>query len=54
MLVSGLSLATASENDLLSLQLMVDWLGGLLGDPGEQKNVASIARVIFAGELNKC
>ncbi|XP_049809952.1 DNA polymerase delta subunit 2 [Schistocerca nitens] len=48
-IVSGLGLSTASDECLLALQLFVDWLGGLLGDTGEQQRVASAVRVIIAG-----
>jgi hypothetical protein len=47
-LLSGLDL-TNSGDTLLPLQLFVDWIGGFLGDMGEQEKQASIVRVVVAG-----
>lgn len=47
LLVSGLELA--NNANLLSLQLLVDWLTGWLGDPQDQLKVAKFSRLIIAG-----
>ncbi|KAJ4429360.1 hypothetical protein ANN_28122 [Periplaneta americana] len=46
--LSGLDLVNSSDS-LLPLQLFVDWIGGFLGDMGEQERQASAVRVIIAG-----
>lgn len=48
LLVSGLELSKATDH-LLPLELMVDHITGHLGCPEEQEEVASICRVIIAG-----
>lgn len=47
-LLSGLNLADSGDT-LLPLQLFVDWIGGFLGDMGEQEHQACIVRVVVAG-----
>ncbi|GLG95569.1 DNA polymerase delta small subunit [Gryllus bimaculatus] len=47
-LVSGLGLANNADA-LLPLQLLTDWISGLLGDPEEQRNQAQAVRLIIAG-----
>lgn len=51
-LVSGLGAGDAEANPLL-LQLLVDYLGGLLGGQQEQATVRRIVRVVVAGGLLK-
>lgn len=34
---------------LFHFELLVDWVGGWLGDVGEQKNQALVSRILFAG-----
>ncbi|XP_045116408.1 DNA polymerase delta subunit 2-like [Portunus trituberculatus] len=48
MLVSGLELSKSTDQ-LLPMELMVDYFTGHLGCPEEQEEVASICRVIIAG-----
>ncbi|XP_033222254.1 DNA polymerase delta small subunit [Belonocnema kinseyi] len=50
-LVSGLELANVPEN--LELNLLVEWLCGMIGDETTQKEDASIVRVIIAGNSIK-
>ncbi|XP_043466818.1 DNA polymerase delta subunit 2 [Leptopilina heterotoma] len=50
-LISGLELATAEVN--LELNLLVEWLCGMLGDSSTQKEGASVVRVIIAGNSIK-
>jgi hypothetical protein len=38
-----------SGDTLLPLQLFVDWIGGFLGDMGEQERQARVVRVVIAG-----
>ncbi|ELT96314.1 hypothetical protein CAPTEDRAFT_168965 [Capitella teleta] len=47
-LTSGLDIGAKNE-DLLSLQLMADLLTGQLGDPHQQSTLASVSRIILAG-----
>ncbi|PSN42721.1 DNA polymerase delta subunit 2 [Blattella germanica] len=47
-LLSGLDLANSGDT-LLPLQLLVDWIGGLLGDTGDQEQQSRVVRVIIAG-----
>ncbi|XP_054263776.1 DNA polymerase delta subunit 2-like [Macrosteles quadrilineatus] len=46
-LVSCLDLAGGT--DLLSTQLLIDWLSGMLGEPADQERAAKVVRVILAG-----
>lgn len=46
-LVSGLELATSAA--ILELNLLIEWLCGMIGDSATQKEGASIVRVIVAG-----
>ena len=46
-LLSGLELANTPEN--LELNLLTEWLCGMLGDQTTQKEDANIVRVIIAG-----
>jgi hypothetical protein len=48
-LLSGLDLANSGDT-LLPLQLFVDWIGGFLGDMGEQQHQSHAVRVIIAGK----
>lgn len=47
MLISGLSLSTTG--DMLSIELLTDWLNGLWGSLSDQEQASKIARVIIAG-----
>lgn len=47
-MTSGLELN--DETDLLSLQLLIDYICGHLGGPLEQKNLTNIVRVVIAGK----
>ncbi|XP_001605019.1 DNA polymerase delta small subunit [Nasonia vitripennis] len=49
--ISGLELASTPQN--LPLNLLVEWLGGLAGDPELQEDEASIVRVVIAGNSIK-
>ncbi|PNF27792.1 DNA polymerase delta subunit 2 [Cryptotermes secundus] len=51
-LLSGLDLANSGDT-LLPLQLFVDWIGGFLGDMGEQQHQAHAVRVLIAGNSVK-
>ncbi|GFG38024.1 hypothetical protein Cfor_10623 [Coptotermes formosanus] len=51
-LLSGLNLADSGDT-LLPLQLFVDWIGGFLGDMGEQEHQACVVRVLIAGNSVK-
>lgn len=53
LLVSGLELSKATDN-LLPMELMVDYITGHLGCPQEQTEVSSICRVIIAGNSIHC
>lgn len=46
-LVSGLSLSTTG--DMLSIELLTDWLSGVWGSIKDQEQAAKIVRVIIAG-----
>ncbi|KAG0723612.1 DNA polymerase delta subunit 2 [Chionoecetes opilio] len=48
LLVSGLELSRATDH-LLPMELMVDYITGYLGCPEEQAELASLCRVIIAG-----
>ncbi|XP_039262136.2 DNA polymerase delta subunit 2-like [Styela clava] len=48
LLLSGLGLGAKNEK-LLSIQLMIDYIIGLLGEPSDQKSSSSIVHVIIAG-----
>ncbi|KAK3540018.1 hypothetical protein QTP70_022811, partial [Hemibagrus guttatus] len=51
LLASGLGLGSSRAESMLGLQLLVDMVSGHLGDVGEQSAVASISRVLLAGNL---
>ncbi|XP_063607268.1 DNA polymerase delta subunit 2-like [Penaeus indicus] len=52
-LISGLELSS-SVDSLLSLELLIDYLSGHLGHSEEQAAVASITRVVIAGNSISC
>lgn len=39
----------SQNGDLFSLQLMIDWITGWLGDADDQQRQAKIARLVIAG-----
>ena len=47
-LVSGLDLGR-TQDDMMSVQLLVDLLSGSLGDETQQKMCSQVTRVILAG-----
>ncbi|XP_046424565.1 DNA polymerase delta subunit 2 [Neodiprion fabricii] len=47
LLISGLDLANRVES--MSLNLLTEWIDGMIGDPAVQREEASIVRVIIAG-----
>ena len=51
MFISGLELASTPPN--LPLNLLVEWLGGLVGNVDLQQDEASIVRVVIAGNSIK-
>uniref|UniRef100_A0AAY4DHS1 DNA polymerase delta subunit 2 n=1 Tax=Denticeps clupeoides TaxID=299321 RepID=A0AAY4DHS1_9TELE len=51
LLASGFSLGGTSADSMLGLQLLVDMVTGHLGDQGEQSSMASISRILLAGNL---
>ncbi|XP_029017482.1 DNA polymerase delta subunit 2 [Betta splendens] len=51
LLASGLGLGSSSADSMLGLQLLIDMVTGQLGDQGEQRSAATIARVLLAGNL---
>ncbi|KDR14460.1 DNA polymerase delta subunit 2 [Zootermopsis nevadensis] len=51
-LLSGLDLANSGDT-LLPFQLFIDWIGGFLGDMGEQEHQACAVRVLIAGNSVK-
>lgn len=46
--LSGLDLADEAET--MALNLLVEWIDGMVGDSAIQKEEASIVRVIIAGD----
>lgn len=53
LLVSGLALSDCSSG-LLPTQLLVDYITGQLGSGVVQRQAATVARVIIAGECHIC
>uniref|UniRef100_A0A1A7Z0K6 DNA polymerase delta subunit 2 n=1 Tax=Iconisemion striatum TaxID=60296 RepID=A0A1A7Z0K6_9TELE len=51
LLVSGLGLGNNRADSMLELQLLVDMVTGQLGDKAEQREAATISRVLLAGNL---
>lgn len=51
LLASGLGLGSTNADSMLGLQLLIDMVGGQLGEQREQSATANIARVLLAGGL---
>ena len=52
-LMSGFSLGGDAPNNILKIQMMLDYCSGVLGAEPEQKLAAKIIRVVFAGGILK-
>lgn len=53
LLLSGLGIGSKNEK-LLSIQLMIDYIIGLLGESSDHKSSASIVHIIIAGDSLSC